>query len=237
MVKAQVPFEIWTGVLYETVKVMDLFEHGGLDMAATPDWRFEAVLEREGYSPLCGVDEVGRGPLAGPVVAAAVVLDPGYIPAGLNDSKKLSERKREALYDLIHERAIAVSVADASVAEIDEINILEASMLAMRRAVAGLPITPAAALVDGNRAPGLEIHTRTLVKGDARSLSIAAASIVAKVFRDRLMKKLGENHPEYGWGSNAGYGVAKHMAALKLVGVSPYHRKTFAPIRQILNEE
>mgnify|MGYP003651359120 CR=1 FL=1 len=215
----------------------DLFDHVGLDMATAPDWRFEAMLQHEGYSPICGVDEVGRGPLAGPVVAAAVILDPACVPEGLNDSKKLSAKKRERLYELIHADAIAVSIAEASVEEIDEINILQASMLAMRRAVSGLAHKPHAALVDGNRAPGLEIHTRTLIKGDARSLSVAAASIIAKVFRDRLMKKLGENYPEYGWASNAGYGVAKHMAALKLVGVSPHHRKSFAPIRQILNEE
>ncbi|WP_417449831.1 ribonuclease HII [Kordiimonas sp.] len=216
---------------------MDLFERVGLDTASKPDWRFEAILEREGYTSLCGVDEVGRGPLAGPVVAAAVILDPQCVPDGLNDSKKLSKKKREALFDQIYEQAIAVSVAQASVEEIDEINILEASMLAMRRAVAGLVVEAQAALVDGNRAPGLEIHTRTLVKGDARSLSVAAASIIAKVFRDRLMKNLGQKHPEYDWGSNAGYGVAKHLAALRLVGVSPHHRKSFAPIRKILNEE
>ncbi len=216
---------------------MDLFDKAGVDVKPKPDWQFEAALKRGGFSPVCGVDEVGRGPLAGPVVAAAVIFDETNIPDGLNDSKKLSEKRREALYDQIMEQALSVSVAQASVEEIDDINILEASMLAMRRAVAGLHVKPEAALVDGNRAPGLEIHTRTLIKGDARSLSIAAASIIAKVFRDRLMKKLSEKHPEYGWASNAGYGVAKHMAALKLVGVTPFHRKSFAPIRQILNEE
>ncbi|WP_020400704.1 ribonuclease HII [Kordiimonas gwangyangensis] len=216
---------------------MDLFEHNGIDMTSGPDWRFEAALAREGFDVVCGVDEVGRGPLAGPVVAAAVILDQARVPEGLNDSKKLSEKKREGLYDAIHEMAVAVSIAEASVAEIDEINILEASMLAMRRAVSGLAHVPQAALVDGNRAPGLKMPTRTIIKGDGRSLSIAAASIVAKVFRDRMMKKLGEDHPEYGWASNAGYGVAKHLAALRLVGVTPHHRKSFAPIRQILNEE
>ena len=216
---------------------MDLFEHNGIDITAGPDWRFEAMFVREGLNSVAGVDEVGRGPLAGPVVAAAVILSPDSIPKGLNDSKKLSEKKRELLHDQIYAQAVAVSVAEASVAEIDDINILEASMLAMRRAVAGLAVPADAALVDGNRAPGLAIPTRTVIKGDGRSLSIAAASIVAKVFRDRLMKKLGEEHPDYGWASNAGYGVAKHLAALRLVGVSPHHRKTFAPIRQILNEE
>lgn len=222
---------------YAWCREMDLFELNGIDVTAGPDWRFEAMLAREGHSPVCGVDEVGRGPLAGPVVAAAVILDPDRMPKGLNDSKKLSEKKREALFDQIHDCAVAVSIAEASVAEIDDINILQASMLAMRRAVEGLPHAPKAALVDGNRAPGLLIPTRTIIKGDARSLSIAAASIVAKVFRDRMMKKLAEEHPEYGWASNAGYGVAKHLAALRLVGVTPHHRKSFAPIRQILNEE
>ena len=216
---------------------MDLFDSANLDMSPKPDWRFERLLERDGLSPVCGVDEVGRGPLAGPVVAAAVILDPDNIPDGLNDSKKLSAKKRDALVGLITSSALAVSIAEASVAEIDEINILQASMLAMRRAVSGLALTPQAALVDGNRAPGLQIPTRTLIKGDARSLSIAAASIIAKVFRDDLMKNLGEKHPEYGWGQNAGYGVAKHLAALKLVGITPHHRKSFAPIRQILSEE
>lgn len=216
---------------------MDMFDRAGVDLKPKPDWQFEKALAHDGFSRVCGVDEVGRGPLAGPVVAAAVILDQSNIPDGLNDSKKLSPKRRDTLYDQIMQQALAVSVAEASVDEIDDINILEASMLAMRRAVAGLDMKPQAALVDGNRAPGLEIHTRTLIKGDARSLSIAAASIIAKVFRDRLMKKLGELHPEYGWSSNAGYGVAKHMAALKLVGVTPFHRKSFAPIRQILNEE
>lgn len=216
---------------------MDLFDKAGMDMRAGPDWSAEQAMIAGHGGMVCGVDEVGRGPLAGPVVAAAVVLDPADIPDGLNDSKKLSEKKRTYLYDIIQEKAVAVSVAEASVAEIDDINILQASLLAMRRAVTGLDPMPSAALVDGNRDPGLEMPTRTLIKGDGRSLSIAAASIVAKVFRDNLMKKLGEEHPEYGWGQNAGYGVAKHMAALKLVGASRHHRRSFAPIRQILSEE
>ncbi|TNE61620.1 MAG: ribonuclease HII [Alphaproteobacteria bacterium] len=214
-----------------------LFSAAGLDLAAGPDWASEARLMAEVVGPVCGVDEVGRGPLAGPVVAAAVILHPDRVPVGLNDSKKLTEKKREHLFDLIHEQALAVCIAEASVAEIDEINILEAAMLAMRRAVEGLETCPSGALVDGNRDPGLGLPTRTLVKGDARSLSIAAASIVAKVFRDRLMKNLALQHPDYGWEQNAGYGVPRHMAALRLVGVSPHHRKSFAPIRQILSEE
>ncbi|SDE20995.1 ribonuclease HII [Kordiimonas lacus] len=215
----------------------DLFDAAGMDMKPRPDWSAEAHMIAAEGGHVCGVDEVGRGPLAGPVVAAAVVLDPDDIPEGLNDSKKLSEKKRQALYGLIQEKALAVSIAEASVAEIDEINILQASMLAMRRAVEGLELKPSSALVDGNRDPGLEMPTRTLIKGDGRSLSIAAASIVAKVFRDDLMKKLDSEFPDYGWAQNAGYGVAKHLAALRLVGATPHHRRSFAPIRQVLSEE
>jgi len=215
----------------------DLFTVAGINTKSGPDWSTEESILREHGGYVCGVDEVGRGPLAGPVVAAAVILNPSIIPVGLNDSKKLSEKKRVLLYDLIMAEAVAVSVAEASVAEIDEINILQASLLAMRRAVQGLAVLPNSALVDGNKDPNLKVATRTLIKGDARSLSIAAASIIAKVFRDRLMKKLGNDYPDYGWEQNAGYGVAKHLAALKIVGVSPHHRQTFAPIRKILSEE
>ncbi|MFC4347484.1 ribonuclease HII [Kordiimonas lipolytica] len=215
----------------------DLFDAAGMDMKPKPDWSAEAHMMATEGGPVCGVDEVGRGPLAGPVVAAAVILDPNDIPDGLNDSKKLSDKKRQMLYGLIQEKALAVSIAEASVAEIDEINILQASMLAMRRAVEGLEVRPAGALVDGNRDPGLDMPTRTLIKGDGRSLSIAAASIIAKVFRDDLMKKLDSEFPDYGWAQNAGYGVAKHLAALRLVGATPHHRRTFAPIRQVLSEE
>ena len=215
----------------------DLFTSAGIDVKTGPDWSAETRMLRDYGAHVCGVDEVGRGPLAGPVVAAAVILNPDMIPLGLDDSKKLSAKKRATLYDLITAEAVAVSVAEATVAEIDEINILQASLLAMRRAVAGLSVPPASALVDGNKDPSLEMPTQTLIKGDGRSLSIAAASIIAKVFRDKLMEKLGEDFPDYGWEQNAGYGVAKHMAALALVGASPHHRRTFAPIRKILNEE
>ncbi len=215
----------------------DLFDAVGMDMKPKPDWTAEAHMMSAEGGLVCGVDEVGRGPLAGPVVAAAVILDPEDIPEGLNDSKKLSEKKRQTLYGLIQEKALAVSIAEATVAEIDEINILQASMLAMRRAVEGLEVKPSGALVDGNRDPGLGMPTRTLIKGDGRSLSIAAASIIAKVFRDDLMKKLDSEFPDYGWAQNAGYGVAKHLAALRLVGATRHHRRTFAPIRQILSEE
>lgn len=222
---------------------MDLFDAMKVGLPQGPDFAAEKSLVRDlglpiGKPLVCGVDEVGRGPLAGPVVAAAVILDPARVPNGLDDSKRLSAKKRETLYDTILSTAVAASIAEASVEEIDRINILEASMLAMRRAVSGLKIKPQAALVDGNRDPDLpDIHTLTLVKGDSRSLSIAAASILAKVFRDRLMAELGEGFPEYGWAQNAGYGVEKHRKALSLVGVSPHHRRSFAPIRQILDEE
>ncbi len=228
---------------------MDLFDAMKVELPTGPDFSAEKSLWRELGNPaatvdtsrkfhICGVDEVGRGPLAGPVVAAAVILDPMNVPRGLDDSKKLTARRRETLFDAVQDTAFAVNIAQASVDEIGELNILEASMLAMRRAVEGLSVKPDGALVDGNRDPGFgDLPTRTLVKGDGRSLSIAAASVVAKVFRDRLMTKLGENYPEYGWAQNAGYGVAKHRRALELVGVSPHHRRTFAPIRDILDEE
>ncbi len=225
---------------------MDLFDAMHVSLPSGPDFSAEKSLSCElgfdtgmaSYPLICGVDEVGRGPLAGPVVAAAVILDPVRVPVGLDDSKKLTARKRELLFEAIHCAAVAVSIAEASVEEIDQINILQASMLAMRRAVAGLAIRPNGALVDGNRDPDLgDLPTKTLIKGDARSLSIAAASIVAKVFRDRLMTKLGEEYPDYGWGQNAGYGVEKHRLALELVGVSPHHRVSFAPIRKILDKE
>lgn len=215
----------------------DLFTVAGVKTETGPDWSAESSLLAEHGGYVCGVDEVGRGPLAGPVVAAAVILDPKTIPIGLDDSKKLSEKKRVLLCPLIYDKAIAVSVAEATVAEIDELNILEASMLAMRRAVEGLEVSAASALVDGNREPGLSIPARTLIKGDSRSLSIAAASIVAKVFRDQLMKNLADEFPDYGWEQNAGYGTRQHMDALKLVGVTPHHRQSFAPIRKILSEE
>lgn len=222
---------------------MDLFDAMKVSLPEGPDFRSEISLAREikcteGRPLICGVDEVGRGPLAGPVVSAAVILDPCRVPTGLDDSKKLTARKREALFDVIQRSALAVSVAEASVVEIDEINILEASMLAMRRAVAGLARRPDGVLVDGNRDPNFgSLPTRTLVKGDSRSLSIAAASIIAKVFRDRLMAKLAREFPEYGWEKNAGYGVEKHRRALGLVGITPHHRRSFAPIRNILDEE
>lgn len=198
--------------------------------ASLPDWSFEAGFA----GPVAGIDEVGRGPLAGPVVAAAVILDPAALPDGLRDSKQLAKTLRERLHDEICGMALAFGVGSASVEEIDRINILEAAMLAMRRAVAALPLMPVACLVDGNRDPGVGLPTRTVIGGDRRSLSVAAASILAKVRRDRIMTDLAREHPAYGWEKNAGYGVPAHLDSLRLVGVSPYHRKSFAPVRKIL---
>lgn len=195
-----------------------------------PDFSHEAALGAR----VAGVDEAGRGPLAGPVSAAAVVLDPARLPPGLNDSKALSAARRDALFDQIHDMA-EVSLAWASVAEIDALNIRAASLLAMRRAVEGLARVPDAALIDGNACPdGLPCRGVTLVKGDAKSLSVAAASIIAKVARDRLMAELAKAHPGYGWEVNAGYPTAAHRAALLDLGVSPHHRRTFRPVHNIL---
>jgi len=183
---------------------------------------------------MCGVDEAGRGPWAGPVVAAAVMLDRAAIPAGLNDSKKLSPARRDVLFDLI--RAMArVGVGIASVAEIDALNILRANDMAMRRAVAALQTGPEAALIDGNRVPpGFPCRAVAMVGGDARAPSIAAASIIAKVTRDRLMAELATRYPGYGWETNQGYGTAAHRAALERLGVTPHHRRSFRPVRSIL---
>ncbi|MZR29201.1 ribonuclease HII [Sneathiella litorea] len=197
-----------------------------------PDFSFE--IQETGR--IAGVDEVGRGPFAGPVVAAAVILDPENIPVGLQDSKKVSKVRREKLYDDIYHVA-TVGIGEASVQEIDRLNILQASLLAMRRAVAALPNRPDVALVDGNKDPKLGLPTRLIVKGDSRSLSIAAASIVAKVTRDRKMCALAEKFPHYGWEKNAGYGTAEHRKGLIGFGVTPQHRRSFAPIRALLNHD
>lgn len=184
---------------------------------------------------VCGVDEVGRGPWAGPVLTAAVILDPDNIPDGLNDSKKLTRKKREALYPLIMETA-RVGFGEATVEEIDHHNILQATMMAMGRAVENIGIKPDHALVDGNQLPKLNCPASCIKKGDNISLSIAAASIIAKVKRDFLMTKLGEIYPEYGWESNAGYGTSHHAQALRIVGPSRFHRKSFAPIRNLISQ-
>ncbi len=178
-----------------------------------------------------GVDEAGRGPLAGPVCAAAVVLDPEHPVEGLADSKKLSAKKREALEPLIKERALAWSVAWASVEEIDRLNILQATMLAMRRAVEGLNPAAEYVLVDGNRTPELPVPAQAVVKGDARVPAISAASILAKTARDRLMRELDRAYPGYGLAKHAGYGTAAHLKALSELGPSPCHRTSFAPVR------
>lgn len=180
-----------------------------------------------------GIDEAGRGPWAGPVVAAAVILDPRRLPTGINDSKKLSASKREALYDAILANATC-AVGMASVGEIDTLNILGATKLAMCRAVDRLSVMPDIALVDGNRAPALPCRVKTVIGGDALSLSIAAASIIAKVTRDRLMSELARDYPGYGWEHNAGYGTAIHQSALVSLGVTPHHRRSFAPVRALL---
>ena len=185
---------------------------------------------------ICGVDEVGRGPLAGPVVAAAVILDPRNIPLHLNDSKKLSAKKRQELNDIIIKTA-EYAYGEASLEEIDELNILHASMLAMKRAVENLPRKVDHILVDGNRLPNFDAPATAVVKGDQKSVSIAAASIIAKIKRDFLMKNLSKLHPEYGWERNSGYGTREHMKALNLVGPSRFHRKSFAPIRNLMTQE
>jgi ribonuclease HII len=202
-----------------------------------PDAALEEEALAQGMRIVVGVDEVGRGPLAGPVTAAAVRLDLARLPAGLDDSKKLTAARRAALARAIHASAL-VSVAHASVAEIDALNILRASHLAMCRAVAGLPEAPDLALVDGNVLPReLPCAGRAVVGGDARALSIAAASIVAKVARDALMVELAQHFPGYGWETNAGYGTSAHLAALRDIGVSPHHRRSFAPVHKILYQE
>jgi ribonuclease HII len=199
-----------------------------------PDDAFERKLQRKGFSSISGVDEAGRGPLAGPVVAAAVVLDLANIPAGLNDSKKLTEKQRTILFDVILSSARAVSVASVNAETIDQINILAATMLAMRNAVRGLSIEADHVLIDGNRIPDqMPCPATALVKGDQRSVSIAAASIIAKVTRDRMMMNAGLTHPLYGFESHKGYGsAAKHTAAISQHGgVVRLHRFSFAPLK------
>jgi ribonuclease HII len=181
---------------------------------------------------VCGVDEAGRGPLAGPVVAAAVILDPVHPIAGLDDSKALSAKKREILFEQIREHALAFCIAEASVEEIDTLNILQATMLAMRRAVEGLAVTPELAQIDGNRCPPLAIPAQAIIGGDALVPAISAASILAKVTRDRQLAELHRAHPQYGFDVHAGYGTARHMQALEQHGPCIHHRRSFAPVRQ-----
>lgn len=200
-----------------------------LHVMAFPD----LSLEHTEAGKVAGVDEVGRGPFAGPVVAAAVILDENHIPVGIHDSKKLSRSVRERLFLEITNTAL-VGLGESTVEEIDALNILQASLLAMRRAVADLKTKPDFVLVDGNKDPDFGIPTRTIIKGDTISLSIAAASIVAKVTRDRKMCALAEDYPHYGWERNAGYGTAEHRKGLREFGVTPLHRRSFAPIRALL---
>ena len=192
-----------------------------------PDYSFELAARDSGYLHICGVDEAGRGPLSGPVVAAACVLAPGTEIPGLNDSKKLSPKKRDQLYDLVMERAEDFAVGLATPEEIDEINILNATMLAMRRAIAALKTPADYALVDGNCIRDYPIPARAIVKGDSLSMSIAAASILAKVTRDRLCLLDDEQYPAYGFAKHKGYGTAEHIAALRAYGPCPIHRQTF----------
>ncbi|MDA7569285.1 ribonuclease HII [Emcibacteraceae bacterium] len=209
-------------------------------MKKTTDLKIPSFdIERSLGAPdaiICGVDEVGRGPLAGPVVTAAVILDPENIPHSLNDSKKLNAKKRAIISKEILATA-ECAFGEASLEEIDELNILHATMLAMQRAVANLPRKVDHILVDGNRLPQFDAPASAIIKGDQKSVSIAAASIIAKEKRDLLMKKLHEMHPEYGWNQNSGYGTKMHMEALNLVGPSRFHRKSFAPIRNLMTQQ
>jgi len=184
---------------------------------------------------VAGVDEAGRGPLAGPVIAAAVILDPRNPIEGLADSKKLSARQRERLFDLICARALCCAVGSASVQEIDEVNILQATMLAMRRAVQGLRLTPSKVLVDGNRLPVLTVRAEAIIGGDALVPEISAASIIAKVHRDRWCAQLDAQYPDYGFARHKGYGTAQHLEALRRLGACPEHRRSFAPVAEVLH--
>ena len=192
------------------------------------DWlEFEKNAKENGYAAVCGVDEAGRGPLAGPVYAAAVILPEGCIIEGVNDSKKLTEKKREALFDIIKEKALSYCVATASEKEIDEINILNATYLAMQRAIEGLEIKADYAMIDGNRMPKLDIDGECIVKGDGKSMSIAAASILAKVSRDRYMLEMAEKYPQYQFEKHKGYGTKLHYEMLDEFGPSEIHRQSF----------
>ena len=190
-------------------------------------FEYDISVKEEGYNIICGVDEAGRGPLAGPVFACAIIMKEDFIIPEVNDSKKLTEKKREALYDLILENAVAYSVALVDEKEIDEINILNATMKAMEMAINGLKVKPDLALIDGNQNRGITTNNRTVVKGDAKSYNIAAASIIAKVSRDRFIIKMDELYPEYGFKKHKGYGTKEHMKALFEYGPAPIHRTKF----------
>ena len=199
-----------------------------------PNFDLETELIKKGYNVIAGVDEVGRGCIAGPVTAAAVILNPQKIPSGLNDSKKLSLKNREKIFTSIQDTC-TFCVAHSSVEEIDQINILQASLLSMKRAILGLHIKPDFVLIDGNKSPeGLQSNSETIVKGDSKSLSIAAASIVAKITRDRFMSCLDKEFPGYNWSQNAGYPTKMHKSAILNIGITPYHRRSFKPVYNIL---
>ncbi len=198
-------------------------------------YEFEHLAHENGFEVVCGIDEAGRGPLAGPVFAAAVILPDGLEDMGIKDSKKLSEKKRDTLFDLICEKAVSYGIGTASEAEIDEINILNAAFLAMKRAVEQLSVKPDLALVDGNREPHTGIKEYTIIKGDAKSISIAAASILAKVSRDRYMKELDEKYPQYQFAKHKGYPTALHYELINKYGISPVHRRSF--LKKITGEK
>ena len=205
-----------------------------VDIPTAPDMSAEAAAHANGYQCVCGIDEAGRGPLAGPVVAAAVVLPDGYELPGLNDSKKLTAKKREALFEqLMADDAVLKCVAEASVQEIDELNILRATHLAMARAAQGIIPSVDFCLIDGLAVPNFPLPSLNLVKGDARCLSIAAASVLAKVTRDRYMDQLAEQFPQYGFERHAGYGTKAHLEAIRTYGVTVHHRRSFAPVAQM----
>lgn len=194
---------------------------------------YEEEAMQKGFQQICGVDEAGRGPLAGPVCAAAVILPPGKIIEGVNDSKKLTEKKREALFEVIKQEAASYAIAFASVEEIETMNILNATMLAMRRAVESLSVPADYAMIDGNKTPGLAIPCEAIVKGDAKSLSIACASILAKVSRDRLLYQYAAEYPQYHFDKHKGYGTKLHVEALREFGPCPVHRRSF--LKKILS--
>ena len=190
-------------------------------------WSIENARYSDGVAVICGVDEAGRGPLAGPVYAAAVILPRGLVIEGLNDSKKLTEKKRAELFNVITAKAVAYGIASADEKEIDEINILQATFLAMRRAIAALPVRPDLALIDGNRDSDFGVPSETVVRGDGLSANIAAASILAKVTRDRVMERFAEEYPQYGFEIHKGYGTKRHYEALREFGPCPIHRQSF----------
>lgn len=201
-----------------------------------PDYEFEKAALNSGFNAVCGVDEAGRGPLAGPVCAAAVILAPDTVIEGLDDSKKLSEKKRERLFDVITEKAISFSVAFGTLEEIESLNILEATFLAMNRAIDGLSVKPDFALIDGNRAPkNIKIPCETVIKGDSKSMSVAAASVLAKVTRDRLMLKYDAEYPQYDFKKHKGYGTKEHTELIKKYGPCEIHRLSF--LKNILGQE